>query len=73
MIKTAPIKSIAEFIKTGKTPPTKEVKYFNGNIQWYTPGDLDKTKYLNQSARTLAESAFFDKKAAQFPAGTLLP
>jgi len=71
-MKMVPIKNIAEFIRTGKTPPTKEVKYFNGNIQWYTPGDLDRRKHLNRSARTLTEKAFTDKKAVQFSAGTLL-
>jgi restriction endonuclease S subunit len=71
-MQTSTLKSIAEFIRTGKTPPTSEVKYFNGDVQWYTPGDLDKTKYLNNSTRTLTENSFIDKKAVWFPEGTLL-
>ncbi|MCF6251219.1 MAG: restriction endonuclease subunit S [Methylococcaceae bacterium] len=66
------LKEISEFIKTGKTPPTKETKYFNGDVQWYTPGDLDKDKCLSQSNRSLTQHSFIDKKAVQFPAGTLL-
>ncbi len=66
------LKDIAEFIRTGKTPPTSETKYFNGDIQWFTPGDLDKSKFLVKSARTLTEEAFTDKKAAQYPPNTLL-
>lgn len=72
MTKVTNLKSISEFIRTGKTPPTKEIKYFNGDIQWFTPGDLDKNKYLDKSARTLTQDSFIDKKAARFPSGTLL-
>ena len=72
MINKTTLKGIAEFIKTGKTPPTKEEKYFNGDVQWYTPGDLDRTKYLNKSKRTLTDESFVEKKAVQFPEGTLL-
>ncbi len=72
MSSTSTLKSISEFIRTGKTPPTQEVKYFNGKVQWFTPGDLDKEKYLGISNRSLTELAFIDKKATYFPAGTLL-
>jgi len=72
VIQTVSIKDIAEFILTGKTPPTKQTEYFNGEIQWYTPGDLDKSKYLRLSNRTLTKLAFLDKKAVSFPSGTLL-
>ena len=66
------LKEISEFIRTGKTPPTKDTKYFNGEVQWFTPGDLDKGKFLDKSARTLTDLSFSDKKAAQYPSGTLL-
>ena len=72
MIQTSTLKSISEFIRTGKTPPTQEIKYFNGEVQWFTPGDLDKEKYLGKSMRSLTEASFIDKKATYFPAGTLL-
>jgi type I restriction enzyme, S subunit len=71
-MQSIPLKDIADFIRTGKTPPTKDIKYFNGEIQWFTPGDLDKDKFLEKSARTLTDEAFTDKKAARFPANTLL-
>ena len=67
-----PLKDIADFIKTGKTPPTKEQKYFNGDVQWYTPGDLNTTKYLSNSVRSLTNMAITDKKAVIFPENTLL-
>jgi type I restriction enzyme S subunit len=71
-MQTSTLKNISEFIRTGKTPPTKETKYFNGDIHWYTPGDLDKDKCLGTSARSLTQFSFIDKKAVEFPAGTLL-
>ena len=72
MIKFKPIKEIAILLKTGKTPPSKERKYFDGELNWYTPGDLDKSKYLNCSARKLTTLAVKESKVVLFPKGTLL-
>ena len=66
------LKEIASLIRTGKTPPTKEEKYFDGEINWYSPGDLDKTKYLFTAKRTITQQAIEDKKAITFPKDTLL-
>jgi type I restriction enzyme S subunit len=66
------LKEIASLIRTGKTPSTKEDKYFNGEINWYSPGDLDKTKYLFTAKRTITQQAIEDKKAITFPKDTLL-
>ena len=51
-------------LKTGKTPPSQEAKYFNGDINWYTPGDLDNEKRLVKSTRTITELAFDEKKGS---------
>ena len=72
MMDIKPLKEIASFLRTGKTPPTKEEKYFNGTINWYSPGDLDKTKYLLTAKRTITQIAIEDKKAITFPKNTLL-
>ena len=66
------IDEIAELIKTGKTPPSKNKKYFDGKIAWYTPGDLGKSFYLQESERTITEEAIRDNKAVVFPKGTVL-
>lgn len=63
---------IAEFIKTGKTPPTSQSKYFDGKINWYTPGDFRNGKNLSKSNRTLTELSLVEKKAVVFPKNTLL-
>ena len=72
MIDVKPLKEIASFIRTGKTPPTKQEKYFNGEINWYSPGDLDKTKFLFNAKRTITQLAIDDKKAITYPKNTLL-
>lgn len=71
-MKLLPLKDIAEFIRTGKTPPTEEAKYFNGDIHWYSPGDLDKGKILTEAKRNITPLAFEDKKAVSYPQDTLL-
>jgi type I restriction enzyme S subunit len=72
MTETLTVKQLSSFIKTGKTPPTKHIKYFDGVLDWFTPGDLDKGKLLGNSQRTLTSLALEEKKAISFPAGTLL-
>jgi len=65
------IEEVTLKLQTGKTPPSKEEKYFNGDINWYTPADL-KTKLLGKSERTITELAHMDKKALIYPRGTVL-
>lgn len=68
-------KSIGELsmtIKTGKTPPTKNDAYFNGDIPWYTPGDLGGINFLAGSKRTITALALEDRKANLFVKNTVL-
>jgi type I restriction enzyme S subunit len=66
------IGEIESLIKTGKTPPSREERYYNGNINWYTPGDLDKKKFLGKSNRTITEEAVAEKKATILPKHTVV-
>jgi len=66
------IASIAIQIKTGKTPPTKVLEYFNGNINWYTPTDLSKEPYLSKSSRTITDKAILENRAVVFDKDTVL-
>lgn len=59
-------------LQTGKTPPTNQSEYFNGDINWYTPGDLNKGKTLLKSSRTITDLAFADKKAIKINKDILL-
>ncbi len=66
------IGEIESLIKTGKTPPSKEERYYNGNINWYTPGDLDKEKFLGKSNRTITAEAIAENKATIIPKHTVV-
>lgn len=63
---------VCELVQTGKTPPTSVSEYFDGTINWFTPGDIGKTKHLAKSKRTISDAAVVDKKATLFPANSLL-
>lgn len=69
---TKTLGEIEELIKTGKTPPSKTKEYFEGNINWYTPGDLDKDKFLGTSKRTITEKALNEGKAILIPEKSIL-
>lgn len=59
-------------IATGTTPPTSQKEYFNGDIKFYTPSDINGEKYLTTSERTLTQKAIQDKKARTFHKGDIL-
>jgi len=67
-------KPIAECsrMSTGTTPPRERIDFYNGPIQWYTPGDLEYQKRLGASSRTLSELALAERKARMFESGTVL-
>lgn len=71
-MKKVKLNDIAEFIRTGKTPPTSQTQYFDGSVNWYTPGDFNNGKKLKTSRRTLTQIALDDRKAITFPKDTLL-
>lgn len=72
MVEKRKIAEIASILKTGKTPPSKEEKYYGGEILWFTPGDLNGVKLLKESQRTISTEAVTDKKATIFPKNTLI-
>lgn len=67
-----PIEELVKDIRTGTTPPSKEEKYYGGDIQWFTPGDLGEDKFLVKSARTITHTAIEEGKAKIFEKGTIL-
>jgi type I restriction enzyme S subunit len=66
------IANVIEKIATGKTPPTTNKEYFDGDIDWYTPQDLVNRIELHDSKRKISKKALQDKKAVVFDPGTLL-
>ncbi|MBS4065754.1 MAG: restriction endonuclease subunit S [Chitinophagaceae bacterium] len=66
------IENVIEKIATGKTPPTSNKEYFDGDINWYTPSDVVNNIALNRSSRTITQKAIDDNKAIVFESDTLL-
>ena len=54
-------------IVTGKTPLTKRKEYWDGDIPFVTPGDLQNSKHINSTSRYISEQGMLSVK------GTILP
>lgn len=67
----AKLKNYCE-LKTGSTPSTSEMEWFDGDIKWYTPGDFSENYYLGQSSRTLSQKAKDDNVATIIPKNTVM-
>jgi len=67
-----PIKYLVKTIQTGTTPTTKNDDYFDGDIQWFTPGDFQGSKELYESSRKISNRAIIDNEARLFPKNTVM-
>lgn len=56
----------------GGTPSTENKDYWNGNIQWFTPSEIGKSKYVSKSAKTISQIGFEKSSARKLPVGTIL-
>jgi len=65
------IKNFCE-LKTGGTPSTANKNWFDGEIQWFTPGDFTEKYILNISSRKLSQLAIEDGVATLFPEKTVM-
>ena len=59
-------------LKTGSTPSTGNVEWFNGDLLWFTPGDFNEKFVLLSSNRTLSRTAEKDGVATMIPANSVL-
>lgn len=59
-------------MSTGTTPPTHNKEYFNGDIDFYTPSDINGSMYLANAERHVSQKAINDNKARLFHKGDLL-
>ena len=58
-------------VRTGKTPSTTKEYYFeNGDIKWFTPGDLNKFELVD-SERKVTYRAQLEQACNMFPANTV--
>ena len=65
-----PIRKIGEIIGGG-TPATNQKRFWNGNINWFTPSEI-KSKYSNSSIRKISEQGLAQSSAKLLPVGTIL-
>ena len=56
----------------GGTPDTNTSQYWNGKIQWFTPSEIGKNKYVDNSVRTISEEGLNKSSAKLLPIGTIL-
>lgn len=60
-------------IVSGSTPKSNCKEYWNGNINWVTPTELnDDSDIVYESQRKITEQAVIDSSLKSFPAGTVL-
>ena len=60
-------------IVSGTTPKSSIPEYWDGDINWVTPAELnDKTIIIYESQRKITEQAVKDSSLKSFPAGTVL-
>jgi type I restriction enzyme S subunit len=57
-------------VVTGKTPSTKNASFWNGDIPFVTPTDINRIKIQGQTERKVTESGL--KESKEIPAGSLM-
>lgn len=66
------LKYLTKKIQTGTTPPSGNEEYFDGNINWFTPADLDHSFILKSSKRKITELAVKDNVVKLFEVNSVL-
>lgn len=66
------IKEVARIV-SGSTPSTSNISYWNGNINWITPAELDdKTMFYGATERKITEEGIKKASLEIMPIGTVL-
>ena len=69
--KTKSINDLADVIGGG-TPDTTVKSYWDGGIQWFTPSEIGKNKFVDASLRTITEEGLNNSCAKLLPPNTIL-
>lgn len=56
----------------GGTPSTSNGEFWNGHIQWFTPAEVGKSKYVYTSERAITEKGIQCSSAKLLPKGAIL-
>lgn len=59
-------------IISGGTPSSSNKEYWNGHINWFTPSEVGKTKFVSESIRKITEKGLKNSSAKLLPKGTIL-
>jgi len=59
------------YLKSGGTPSRSNPKYFQGNINWFSAGELN-SRYLLESNEKITDQAIEASSAKLFPKGSML-
>ena len=68
---TKSINDLADVIGGG-TPDTTVKSYCDGGIQWFTPSEIGKNKFVDASLRTITEDGLNNSSAKLLPPNTIL-
>ncbi len=68
---TYKISDIAQVV-CGGTPDTKNSKYFNGDINWFTPTEIGLTRWVSESKIKITSEGVKKSAAKIIPAGNIL-
>ncbi len=69
--KVALINDIAN-VKGGGTPSSFNSSFWNGSINWFTPTEIGKSKYVNESKRKITNEGYLSSSTNLLPIGSIL-
>lgn len=69
--KSTKIGEIADIVGGG-TPRTEVEEYWDGEIRWFTPSEIGKTKYIFDSKRHITDKGLKNSSAKLLPKDTIL-
>ena len=69
--KESTISEVASVV-SGGTPDTSIPSFWGGEINWFTPSEIGRAKYVNSSDRTITEKGLKNSSAKLLPPNSLL-
>ena len=58
-------------VVTGKTPKTSVSDFWNGDVPFVTPGDIQSPKHISNTARYVTKEGLSSVKGAAIPRGAI--
>ncbi|MCT4587760.1 MAG: restriction endonuclease subunit S [Carboxylicivirga sp.] len=69
--KVVDLGSVAK-VRGGGTPSTTVNEFWNGSIEWFTPTEIGKSKYVKESIRKITKLGLENSSAQILPTGAIL-